>query len=115
MFALVQGPNLGWSSPAILASAAAGLMLLAAFVIVERRSPDPLVPLRLLANRNLTVAVAIAFLFWATFGSVLYFLTLYFQDVHGYDALRRASHSCCQPPSSSPVRRWPATWRPVAA
>jgi MFS family permease len=31
--------------------------------------------------------VAIAFLFWATFGSVLYFLTLYFQDVHGYDAL----------------------------
>jgi MFS family permease len=32
--------------------------------------------------------VAIVFLFWATFGSVLYFLTLYFQDVRGYDALR---------------------------
>jgi MFS family permease len=31
--------------------------------------------------------VAIAFLFWATFGSVLYFLTLYFQNVRGYDAL----------------------------
>jgi MFS family permease len=28
----------------------------------------------------------IAFLFWATFGSVLYFLTLYLQDVHGFDA-----------------------------
>ena len=33
-------------------------------------------------------AVAIAFLFMATFGSVLYFLTLYFQDVLGYDALQ---------------------------
>jgi MFS family permease len=32
--------------------------------------------------------VAIVFLFWATFGSVLYFLTVYFQDVRGYDALR---------------------------
>ena len=44
-------------------------------------------PPRLLANRNLATAVAIAFLFWATFGSVLYFLTLYLQDVRGYDAL----------------------------
>ncbi|MGH8956838.1 MAG: MFS transporter, partial [Microbacterium sp.] len=44
-------------------------------------------PPALIANRNLRTAVAIAFLFWATFGSVLYFLTLYFQDVHGYDAL----------------------------
>src|SRR4029453_11042925 len=59
----------------------------AAFALVQRPSPDPLVPPRLLANRNLSTAVAIAFLFWATFGSVLYFLTLYFQDVHGYGAL----------------------------
>jgi predicted MFS family arabinose efflux permease len=44
-------------------------------------------PPRLLANRNLATAAAIAFLFWATFGSVLYFLTLYFEDVHGYGAL----------------------------
>jgi EmrB/QacA subfamily drug resistance transporter len=87
VFALVQGPSLGWGSPAVLASAAASVLSLAAFVVIERRSREPLVPPRLLANRNLGTAVAIAFLFWATFGSVLYFLTLYFQDVHGYDAL----------------------------
>ena len=87
VFALVQGPTLGWDSPAILAAAAAGLVALGAFAIVERRSRDPLVPPRLLANRNLATGVAIAFLFSATFGSVLYFLTLYFQDVRGYDAL----------------------------
>ncbi len=88
VFALVQGPGLGWDSVAVLAAAAAGSVLLAAFVIIERRSPDPLLPPRLLANRNLSTAVAIAFLFWATFGSILYFLTLYLQDVHGYDPLQ---------------------------
>ena len=87
VFALVEGPTLGWGSPAIVAAAAASLVALGAFALIERRSRDPLVPPRLLANRNLATAVAIAFLFWATFGSVLYFLTLYFQDVRGYDAL----------------------------
>ena len=87
VFALIQGPNFGWGSPLILLSAAAGLLLLGALVIIERRSRDPLVPPRLLGNRSLDTAVAIAFLFMATFGSVLYFLSLYFPDVHGYDAL----------------------------
>jgi EmrB/QacA subfamily drug resistance transporter len=87
VFALVRGPTLGWGSSAVVASAAAGLLLLATFFAIESRSSDPLLPPRLLANRNLSTAVAIAFLFWATFGSVLYFLTLYFQDVQGYDAL----------------------------
>jgi MFS family permease len=87
VFALVQGPNLGWGSSGIITSAAGGLLLLVAFAGIERRGRDPLLPPQLLANRNLATAVAIAFLFWATFGSVLYFLTLYFQNVHGYDAL----------------------------
>jgi MFS family permease len=87
VLALVQGPRLGWGSPGILASAAAGLLLLGALVLIERRSRDPLVPKRLLANRSLGAAVVIAFLFMATFGSVLYFLSVCFQDVHGYDAL----------------------------
>ena len=66
----------------------AGVLALVAFTLIESSSDDPLLPPRLLANRNLATAVAIAFLFWATFGSVLYFLTLYFQDVHGYDPLQ---------------------------
>jgi EmrB/QacA subfamily drug resistance transporter len=87
VFALVEGPSLGWTSPAVLASAAASLAFLVAFAIIERRSPDPLISPRLLRNRNLGTAVGVAFLFWATFGSVLYLLTIYLQDVHGYDAL----------------------------
>jgi predicted MFS family arabinose efflux permease len=88
VFGLVQGPRFGWGSPGILATALAGVALLAGFAFIESRSRDPLVAKRLLANRCLTTAIAIAFLFMATFGAVLYFLTLYFQDVHRYDALQ---------------------------
>lgn len=88
VFALVQGPELGWGSPGVLASAVAGLVSLGTFVVVEQRSTDPLLPPPLLANRTLATAAAIAFLFTATFGSVLYFLSIYLQDVHDYDALQ---------------------------
>jgi MFS family permease len=88
VFALVQGPKLGWGSGPILAAGVAAPLLLGTFAFIERRSRDPLVAPRLLANRNLATATAIAFLFWGTFGSVLYFLTLYFQDIHGWDALQ---------------------------
>ena len=85
--ALVQGPDVGWASPWILTAAVAGIVLLSAFAVIERRSRDPLMPPHLLANRVLTRAVMIAFMFMATFGSLLYFLSLFFQDVWGYDAL----------------------------
>jgi MFS family permease len=87
VFALVQGPNLGWTSPWIIAAIAVGLPLLGAFAIIERRNRDPLVPARLVRNRTLLIATSIAFMFMATFGSLLYFLSIYFQDVRGYDAL----------------------------
>ena len=87
VFALVQGPNFGWGSPAILIAAVAGLVLSVLFILIERRSRDPLVPAALLANPVLKIALVIAFMFMATFGSALYFLSIYFQDVLGYDAL----------------------------
>ncbi|GGY98272.1 MFS transporter [Streptomyces poonensis] len=88
VLALVQGPVWGWLSPRILVSGAAGLVLIAVFTMIERRGHDPLMPPRLLANRNLVTGVVIAFLFMATFGSMLYFLSIYFQEVLGYDALQ---------------------------
>jgi EmrB/QacA subfamily drug resistance transporter len=87
VFALVQGPELGWTSPGVVAAITIGIALVVVFVMVEQRSRDPLVPPPLLRNRNLLVATIIAFMFMATFGSLLYFLSLYFQDVRGYDAL----------------------------
>jgi MFS family permease len=88
VFALVQAPESGWTAPAVLGAAMAGAVLLAAFVAVEARSADPLLPLRLLRGRDLGTGALVTFLYMATFGTLLYFLTVYFQMVRGYDALR---------------------------
>jgi EmrB/QacA subfamily drug resistance transporter len=87
VFTLVRGPDAGWSSPWTVLPAVLGVALFVTFAAVETRSRDPLVPPRMLTNRVLLMAVAIAFLFMTTFGSLLYFMSIYFQDVRGYDAL----------------------------
>ncbi|GAA1920565.1 MFS transporter [Streptantibioticus ferralitis] len=88
VFALVQGPVSGWGAPTIVVAAIAGAALLLAFFVIEKRSSDPLMPLRLFGNRNLSTGVGVTFLYMATFGTLLYFLTVYFQSVHGYSALQ---------------------------
>ncbi|MYS86362.1 MFS transporter [Embleya scabrispora] len=87
VFAFVQAPESGWTSAPILASVAFGAVLIGAFLAVERRSPDPLMPLRLLRGRNLSTGMAVTFLYMATIGTLAYFLTVYFQEVKGYTAL----------------------------
>ncbi|MGC7094612.1 MFS transporter [Amycolatopsis lurida] len=88
VFALVQGPEIGWASPVIVLAAVAAVVLLALFLRLEARGRDPLLPLRLLKNRSLVVAVAVTFLFMGTFGTLPYFLTVLLQTVHGLSALQ---------------------------
>ncbi|MFI7277641.1 MFS transporter [Streptomyces sp. NPDC049879] len=85
---LVQGPVSGWGDPAVVGAAVLGAALLAAFALVEARGADPLLPLGLLRGRDLRTGALVTFLSMATFGTLLYFLTVYFQVVHGYGALR---------------------------
>ncbi|MFI9778663.1 MFS transporter [Streptomyces sp. NPDC051956] len=87
VFALVQGPESGWGSALIVSSLIIGAALLIAFFVIEKRSSDPLMPLRLFGNRNLSTGTVVTFLYMGTFGTLLYFLTVYFQGVHGYSAL----------------------------
>lgn len=87
VFTLVQGPEVGWTSPVVQVSGLVGLLLLALFLVIESRSRDPLMPLRLYRNPNLSTGAVTTFLFMATFGTLLYFLTVYLQRVHGYSAL----------------------------
>ncbi|WP_327090979.1 MFS transporter [Nonomuraea sp. NBC_01738] len=86
-FALIQGPESGWGAPPIVAGFVLAAALLAGFVLVESRSADPLMPLRMLANRSLSSAVAVILIFGATFNAIPYFLTVYFQTVLGYGAI----------------------------
>ena len=87
VYALVQGPDVGWHSSSIVTSLALSIMFLLAFAIIESRSRDPLMPIRLFENRNLIAGMAITFIYMGTFGAQPYFLTILFQNVHEYSAL----------------------------
>lgn len=88
VFTLVQGPEYGWGSGAIIASAALAAFFLIAFTVIEANSADPLMPLRLFYNRSLVAGMTITFLYMATFGALPYFLTVLLQNVHGFTALQ---------------------------
>ncbi|MES0068969.1 MFS transporter [Mesorhizobium sp. M0074] len=88
VFTLVQGPEYGWGSGAIIASAALAAFFLIAFTVIEANSADPLMPLRLFHNRSLVAGMTITFLYMGTFGALPYFLTVLLQNVHGFTALQ---------------------------
>jgi MFS transporter, DHA2 family, methylenomycin A resistance protein len=80
-FGFIEGPGLGWQSPAVLGCLAGGIIGLAAFLTVEHRSSHPLLPLSIFRNRAFSAAVADASLM--TFGvyGLLFLLPLYFQMI----------------------------------
>lgn len=82
--ALVHGAldaaELGWTAPSVLGSLAAAAALMAIFVVVERRSADPLVPLRLFHSRILSVGVALAVLGGGVRASTFVLVALYLQQ-----------------------------------
>ncbi|QWF85230.1 MFS transporter [Amycolatopsis sp. CA-230715] len=88
VFVLVQGPEIGWTAPSIVVSAALAVVFLVSFAMIESRSADPLMPLRLFRNRSLTGGISVTFVYMATFGTLPYFLTVLLQEVHGFSALR---------------------------
>ncbi|WP_246754925.1 MULTISPECIES: MFS transporter [Rhizobium] len=88
VFALVQGPEFGWNSRVILWAFALSAIFLIAFAGIEARSADPLMPPRLFRNRSLVACMAITFLYMGTFGALPYFLTVLFQNIHGFTALQ---------------------------
>ncbi|HEV7962359.1 MAG TPA: MFS transporter [Actinoplanes sp.] len=85
--ALVQAPALGWTSARTLIGAAGGLVLLGLFVAVELRVQSPLMPLRLLRMPTVGGGALVTAAFMSSFGTQLFFLTLYLQQVLGYDPL----------------------------
>jgi EmrB/QacA subfamily drug resistance transporter len=88
VFALVEGPEFGWSAPLIVWSFVLSFFFLMAFTMIEVRSSDPLMPMRLLRNRSLVAGMIITFLYMGTFGALPYFLTVLFQNVQGFSALQ---------------------------
>jgi EmrB/QacA subfamily drug resistance transporter len=80
MYAVSEGPATGWSSPLILVTGFAGLLLVAGMVWFELRVPQPMVALRLVRDHLFGTTLAVIFPSTMAFLGVLYAVSLFFQD-----------------------------------
>jgi EmrB/QacA subfamily drug resistance transporter len=84
VFGLIKAQNWGWLAGRTLMLLLLGLAAIVVFVLIELRSAAPLLPMRLFANRSLSVSTAVVVVnFFALFGAV-FFMSLYLQNVQGF-------------------------------
>jgi EmrB/QacA subfamily drug resistance transporter len=87
VYAIISGPEHGWTSGRVLATAAVAVVVLAAFAYGESRVPYPMLDLHFFQDRRFTGAVAGAVLITFGMGGALFLLTQHLQFVLGYGAL----------------------------
>jgi EmrB/QacA subfamily drug resistance transporter len=88
VYALVDAVNVGWGDQQTLGLIAISLALVAAFVAIELRSSHPLISFAIFRKRTLTGANVVAVLVAMSLFSMFFFVSLYMQQVLGYDALK---------------------------
>ncbi|WP_406641406.1 MFS transporter [Amycolatopsis sp. WGS_07] len=87
VLALVEGPELGWDSPLVLASFAGFAVLLAGFAAIERRAEHPMIDVSLFARPRFLAICAMPVLLAFGFVALLIALPAYFMAVDGLSAL----------------------------
>ena len=87
IFALIEQPHLGTTSPAVAIPFVGGLACLVLFVLHERRSPAPMLPLGLFRERNFAVGNITTLAMYAGLGGMMFLLGIYVQQIGGYTAL----------------------------
>jgi EmrB/QacA subfamily drug resistance transporter len=88
VLAISQAPQYGWGATRTIAVLAAAAVLLAAFVAIERRVTDPILPLQIFRLRTLAGANTAALLLGGSFFAFIFVGTLYMQQVLHYSALQ---------------------------
>jgi len=88
VYTLSQGNSSGWLSLQTIGLFVLSVVLLVAFVIVEQRSSSPLVRLGIFRLRNVTGANLINLITPGVMGSVIFVLTLFMQEVMGFNAIQ---------------------------
>jgi EmrB/QacA subfamily drug resistance transporter len=86
-FGLIEQPLEGWSSPAVAGPLVAGVVLFVAFLVHERRAPQPMLPLEMFKRRNFAVANTETFAMYAGLSMLFFFLVVFLQQTAGYTAL----------------------------
>jgi EmrB/QacA subfamily drug resistance transporter len=88
VFALVKAPDQGWGAATTWWEFAGAAVLLAAFLVNERMTRDPLLPLGIFRTRGLLAANVTGFVGFSGLLAMFYFLTLYMQNVLGYSPVK---------------------------
>jgi predicted MFS family arabinose efflux permease len=88
VFALIEQPRHGWSSPLIWIPLVAGVAIFAAFLVYERRTAEPMLKLELFSRRNFAVGNAETLSMYAGVAILFFFLVIYLQEVAGYSAVQ---------------------------
>jgi EmrB/QacA subfamily drug resistance transporter len=86
-YALVEAGAKGLGATSVIVTGLAGLAGLLAFVLVERRSPAPMMPLALFGSREFSAANALTLTAYGALGAVFFFFATYLQVVGGYKPL----------------------------
>jgi predicted MFS family arabinose efflux permease len=88
VYAVIEGPRMGWSSPNISGLFVAAAAILAAFCFYELRRPEPLVDLRFFRSVPFTTATVLALCSFASFAGFLFLNSLYLQQERGFAPLQ---------------------------
>ena len=88
VFAMAEGPQLGWTSPLVLAAAAVAVVAIAVTVVSAHRHPRALVEATLFRGREFRAASAAVFLFYIGFAAWLLLTVLFLQNLWHYDPVQ---------------------------
>ena len=86
VFALIEQANFGWSSPAIYLPFVLGLISLLAFILRQRTTKHPMVPLGLFSVRNFSIGNVSTTLVYAALSLGGFLITVFLQEVGGFSA-----------------------------
>ena len=87
VYGFIRAAANGWGDPTTLVSLLVGAALVATFLVIETRTDQPLMPLRLFADRNRATAYVNFFLGPMAGMSMFFFMTQYLQEIRGMSAL----------------------------
>jgi MFS family permease len=87
VFALIEQPRYGWSDARVWSPLLAGVALLVAFVVWERRSRSPMLQLAMFRVRNFAVGNLATLLLYGALNTFLFFFVVFLQQVAGYSPL----------------------------
>ena len=87
VWGLIRAGQIGWGAVEVIAALAAGLALLAAFIVWEARATEPMLPLRLFDSRAFTASIAAGFLMSGSIFSAAFLIAQFFQISLGYSPL----------------------------